>query len=65
MTGKTVSHYRVFEPIGAGGMGVVYRAEDIKLSRSVALKFLPADRAGDHTRHEPAGEGDVRRGRRG
>src|SRR5664279_2629075 len=47
MTGKIVSHYRVLEPIGAGGMGVVYKAEDIKLSRAVALKFLPADRTSD------------------
>ncbi len=47
MLGKTVSHYRVLEPIGAGGMGIVYKAEDIKLSRRVALKFLPPDRGGD------------------
>jgi serine/threonine protein kinase/TolA-binding protein len=47
MLGKIVSHYRVLEPIGAGGMGVVYKAEDIRLSRAVALKFLSAHRAGD------------------
>ena len=61
MIGRTLSHYRIVAQLGAGGMGVVYRAEDVRLGREVAVKFVSQDFAHDEQARAAPALGGARR----